>query len=864
MTNLETHPPSRKRTALPYWPVALGLIGIYLLIWLVNFRYVYGWLMDDRLVYIKACQTVDDILAPFRADLRNALHTYFYLISYIPAALPFSLPSYPLPEFAEQTGHFRFFLLYTVFLHVALLVVWAWFLRKLTSDRIVALLAILFLLTSPSFVLWTPQPDSRFLGLLAGIPALYLLWKCNECPSLNPKRRRLLLFLSGTLVGAALSIHYTALYLLGPVTFCYWLLLAMHQLRQKSYWLGLTSFVLGLLWLHAAFELISRFLAGVPWDQGPTKYMLVAGRFHNSHFEKWQDRILWKEWFSTQMGWALVIAAALGWVIFIFSDRQKRSDFLKLRLAVAVAIPLSLIALFFSGKMAFFRMTTVLQPFIFLFAAAAIVWIARRTRRVPAIALVILLLAALCGLSQWKQSLAVFRGHLGLGKSLTEAHTTGAPVQWLRVAWYADSTSFVGAEDFEHAAPDTRVVSYFPAHFVWGHPDLAPALSDTAPIAREPTLWSTDAIRAEIYAYWPNNNWKQHELMSQARVYRAGDLTARLDRPRLSISSITADSTAGREWEPANVFEGHNAPDQITSWKSADSPAPHWLEIRFAAPALLSELSVVLPKIDEHARTVRVAGLSVDALEETGLSRQVWHGSDLGEQAIINTSWPALSTKGVRLTFHGQTLSPWQSINQCTVEEVVFPEYRVVAPPLQRPFPDLRLTGLGWSDRGITVTASGLTPQTVLVHNGIRMPMRPTSYPDQIESLVPGSFLSGKGQFVAHLSDGIRRSNELSIQLGKATLQAIQPATVQAGDRFSVQPDGSCAISIECQDAAPGIRVMFDNLPLPTVFGSANWLTATLPASHLDQAGVHKIKLRTPCGESNELEFVVRPRIISE
>lgn len=91
-------------TARSYWTaVAVACIG-YLAIWLCNFGHVYGWVMDDRVIFIKGMDTVRDWKGAF--SYYNALQPYFYIVSYLPLKLGISLPSYPLRPLVSRRARF--------------------------------------------------------------------------------------------------------------------------------------------------------------------------------------------------------------------------------------------------------------------------------------------------------------------------------------------------------------------------------------------------------------------------------------------------------------------------------------------------------------------------------------------------------------------------------------------------------------------------------------------------------------------------------------------------------------------------------------------------------------------------------------
>src|SRR3954453_14152761 len=119
-----------------YLAAASLIIVAYLVVWLAHFSSVYGWVNDDYYLYTKGMLTIQNWQQAFLYHY-NALQAYFFLISYLPLKTGLALPSYPLPLLGDETGQFRFLLLYTVFVHAGLLALWAWFVAKLTGDRLV-------------------------------------------------------------------------------------------------------------------------------------------------------------------------------------------------------------------------------------------------------------------------------------------------------------------------------------------------------------------------------------------------------------------------------------------------------------------------------------------------------------------------------------------------------------------------------------------------------------------------------------------------------------------------------------------------------------------------------------------------------
>lgn len=100
-------------------------------------------------------------------------------------------------------------------------------------------------------------------------------------------------------------------------------------------------------------------------------------------------------------------------------------------------------------------------------------------------------------------------------------------------------------------------------------------------------------------------------------------------------------------------------------------------------------------------------------------------------------------------------------------------------------------------------------------------------------------------------------SNDPSAPLVR--IHRIHPATARVGERFQVQPDGSSALAVECDGATPATVVVFNDVPLPTVFGGPRLVTATVPANLLDRPGTYPVVLRDVGAVSAPIEFTVRP-----
>ena len=90
---------------------------------------------------------------------------------------------------------------------------------------------------------------------------------------------------------------------------------------------------------------------------------------------------------------------------------------------------------------------------------------------------------------------------------------------------------------------------------------------------------------------------------------------------------------------------------------------------------------------------------------------------------------------------------------------------------------------------------------------------------------------------------------------------SLSPDTTPAGTGFNVQPDGSAALGVVCKDADDKTIIVFASRPLPTLKaqGPTCFITATVPKELFSTPGSYPVFLRNSAGESNRLDFVVKP-----
>lgn len=866
MTTPDAHPlieatavPGQQSWLTPrrYWLICSAIILAYLAVWLVNFRYVYGWIMDDLLVFTKARLTLEDFWAPFRADNRNALQSYFYLISYLPLALGIELTSHPLPVLGEKTGQFRFLLLYVVLLHTLLLFVWAWFMTRITKDRVTALVALILLVVSPTFVLWTPLPESRVLGMLFVLPGTWLLLRI-ETRHRTTASSIASLAGAGVLFSIGINVHYTSLYFVFPLCVCYWLPRLIGGFASRIFWGDLCTFVLELLSIPIATELLSRFAAGLPWEAGPMMYMIHSRGEHSSVFDLAGDLRVWWSCYWEQMGPAMLMAIGLGWAVFL--SLRKRVEGRAI-MALSFAIPLGIALLLVSRQKPFFRYTSVLQPFLFLFAAFAVTAIARRLSRKGAVQCVAgVALAVIVVGWQARGAWAVYQGHLGLGRALEAAAATDSSKKpnWLGIAWYGHTDDVVPLDHLSQAEPGTLLVTYYPCLYMWDHPEQVPYFHDVEPVATFPTLWKTDAIQAELMSYWLNIDWRRYPVMSDARVYRIDDLRAAMSGPTLAVKEVRADSVSAPAWEPVNIFDRGAAPDTCSLWRSDETPMPHHVDIHFEVPTTAHDIRIVMPNVDDSS--FRIRELTILGLDGDTPGAVLWHGDDLDQNSVISATWPATELSGVRLRVDKGSIHPWLASRSAVIDEVVFPGYTLKSPPPTREMPPIQIDEIVCNGEGVHVIGSGLTQYCVFRSDGRDIRMKRLN-PHNYRVMLPAERSRSESETLKGVvCDENRASRPLEIELpGPPVLRKVTPSEAIVGRPFVEQPDGTCAISIDCENILPGTVAVFDDTPLRSYFGTEIWMTANVPPALLQEAGTYSVRLRNAFGESDPVEFVILP-----
>jgi hypothetical protein len=94
---------------------------------------------------------------------------------------------------------------------------------------------------------------------------------------------------------------------------------------------------------------------------------------------------------------------------------------------------------------------------------------------------------------------------------------------------------------------------------------------------------------------------------------------------------------------------------------------------------------------------------------------------------------------------------------------------------------------------------------------------------------------------------------------GKApTLVSIFPSSTVAGQAFNAQPGGGSAIGVKFKDATRAAVIVFGSKTLATSHG-ADFLSAIVPPDLYGTAGDVPVFIRDVSGESNKIDFVVKP-----
>jgi len=771
-----------------YWILSLLLVVGYLAFWLINFPYVYGCLIDDWMCYVKGLHTVEDPKAAF-ATGTNALQPYFFLYSYLPIWSDISVPSYELPMYGSHTGNVRFFLLYTILFHGLIALSWVWFAERIAGSRTAALLSTALFLTSEEFVLWTPLPETRLIGLPLALLGIWLLIRPVQAGFPTWRSRVGWLFAAGSAFGLAQSLHYTALYLIVPMSVAVWLWELRAGWRHGGWWLGWAAFAVGCAWLQGLLELVSHYWVGLPWICGPTASLWKLNRSNMSPCPLWVGGMyLGKQW-VTIIGLPLMLAALLGVWVWLGKAPSAGPWERNRRAALAAGTLLGIGLIFVLPTIPVFRKFALLLPLVFLWAAWGIVWVARLAAQRPIMrGIVALGLLVLVDLIPLRQSAQVVRAHLGLGRVIhwAEQHRAGNDVRWM----VARRPLIYTPDDLRRDDPDNYVITCLPRALLDTWPSLAYPLYAAEPLYSEPHFLAIQSIYGGLRM---RKDMRSRRLcvLSDVRVYRVGDLARHLRcRRTLRLLDLRTDSTAGPSVEPANLFDRDASPDHVTYWASQNTAGPHRIQLDFEQTAELDSVAVVLSL--HLSGTPRLEKIHVCVSGEDAPLRTVWMGSGLQEQQVIIARFPRQPVRRMelRLWSFGDMFQPG---HQVRIEELIFPGCRVEGPRPRRKFPPLVLKRVERQGRYLVAYGENITPYTRLRVDGRSLEpdfsqynaetLLSTGYyphPDDVLRVrwpEDGSLFSDR--VTVALEDDFRHSNPLKVRLpgGTASGYKSQPTS---------------------------------------------------------------------------------------
>jgi hypothetical protein len=674
----------------PYVVFCLCAVALWLIAWLAAFHNLYGWLVDDEDTFYRV-----RVYALGRLNLFDIqwFHAYMWFLASPALLFHWSVPSHVAAREFAATPQFRAFILYTILLHAIVLGLLGGFLYQLCSNRFVAGAAFLLVLTSPTLALYTPFLDSRYVSLLAALPALMLLLKGSHT-GFNGRTRRLLYgFLPGFLLGVAQDVHYECLYLVAPFAALFWGILLAVNRRDGSTWSAFGSFVVGLLAWLVPVQLLSMLFH--PFSNTFLGLLLAQYGRQIQPYTQAENMATWRNLFVSEMGIPMMVAAGGGYVILIV-DRLRPSYIRRFdaRLIVGSSAIFSMYLLA-SHTFPFYRMAFCYQ---FFYALAACVFVERVASAVSAeralryfIASVMLLVLAI--VPSFLRTPQVYVAQQGYGAAVNAAYAHAGPGRVYFIDTFDTEVvpqTVTTRAKFDHLSNDDYLVTYFPETFHFKYPDLFALLESVKPVAQFPTTWCTKEMWAQVPSFYGNRVWADEPQNCQVRVYHVADIRRAQARPTLRVVSVSADSLADRSLGPRRVLAQRNPSASWYGtelwdvywhlWVSSNAPGTHWLELRFAEPERISQVTIVPPDYRVPPDFLwrgrkRVSNIALEALQPDGKYRRVWTGSRLENQVIVNAAFPAVTTRAVRIVLWQ---SPFGPNDRVGLKYVAFPEYKIV------------------------------------------------------------------------------------------------------------------------------------------------------------------------------------------
>lgn len=236
-----------------------------------------------------------------------------------------------------------------------------------------------------------------------------------------------------------------------------------------------------------------------------------------------------------------------------------------------------------------------------------------------------------------------------------------------------------------------------------------------------------------------------------------------------------------------------------------------------------------------------------------------WSGTALGNPTYVNdTTLAVIVPKGL-IAICGRYFLTVTS----TQNNAVSNSYAItVNPVLQSISPNLLPAGSG----GVNVTATGLgfssNVYLTLIASGARTNLATTySGTTTLYAFVPASALNGTYPVSLLVTDPASNavSQTLPITLTFASVSLIVPDTIYAGITSCGLVAPACfTLNVGGANFVPGAKVLFNGTPLTTQFNGSTYVSATVPANLVHDAGQAGISVQNPgAAPSNALKFTM-------
>jgi hypothetical protein len=677
-----------------YLWVVSTLIAAWLGAWIAAFPNLYGWLTDDAMTFSRIMQ--------YEQGGKQVLdiqwfHAYMWFIATIPWLFHWSIPSHTIPRTWQETGHFRALILLTICLHAVLLGIIAGFFRQLCQNRLVCLGAFLLFISSPTFNFYADLLDSRYLGLIAGLPAIMLMLRESSNLGTRASRRTLMLgfLLPGFLVGVGQAIHYTELYLNGAFSAIYWLLAFYGDWVSSEKWKRLVAYVLGIVAWFVPVQLLSLHFHDFSHSMIGTLIFQVDN--HISPYGRIVDIETWAGIFFDEMGLPMMLLTCWGAAILAL-DRFRPPYITRFNARIMVwTTTLASIYFLWTPTYPFYRQVSGLQLFYAIFALVAIeriTFLVQRRSRIISLGLALGLFIAAAYVPSILRSPEVFRDQQGLGKAVNLANrlTSESHIHFMATYdWDPNPKAITSRRDFDRLSVRDYIVTDYPIFYHVKYPDIFALMHDTGPIASFPTLWCTQETWAELRSYFWFRKWFTEPDNCDAQVYSVAAIRKNERGAVLPIASVTADSQLSRRQGPARVFAIRNprlplddnyfgGEDFADLWASRPGAGPHWLQVRFERPTTIARITVVPPDWMSPPSYLYTTSGRVERMRIFGgLSRRapmrlLWSGRNLKDHVIFTARFTPARVRTLRFVVE-QADKPKNQV--AAIEYIRFPGYIV-------------------------------------------------------------------------------------------------------------------------------------------------------------------------------------------